>query len=77
MNHFLDIHLTEPDGDLLYKLATPFAFHTSQVSTVVAAHWTSPEAIALAKLLWTEPVANFDGKYYQLKEARLNPKPEK
>ncbi len=33
------------------------------------------EAIELAKLLWTQPVANFDGKYYQLKEARLNPKP--
>src|SRR6185503_586878 len=27
-------------------VATPFAFHTIHVSTVVAAHWMSPEAIA-------------------------------
>ena len=27
-------------------VATPFAFQTIQVSTVVAAHWMSPEAIA-------------------------------
>lgn len=33
------------------------------------------EAAALTKLLWTEELANFDGKYYQLQEARLNPKP--
>ncbi len=33
------------------------------------------EAAALTKLLWTEELANFDGRYYQLKEARLNPKP--
>jgi alkanesulfonate monooxygenase SsuD/methylene tetrahydromethanopterin reductase-like flavin-dependent oxidoreductase (luciferase family) len=33
------------------------------------------EAAALTKLLWTEDLANFDGKYYQLTEARLNPKP--
>ena len=33
------------------------------------------EAIELAKLLWTEDVATYNGKYYQLKEARLNPKP--
>jgi F420-dependent oxidoreductase-like protein len=33
------------------------------------------EAIELSKLLWTQPVTTYDGKYYQLKEARLNPKP--
>src|SRR5262249_55883218 len=27
-------------------VATPLAFQTIQVSTVVAAHWTSPEAMA-------------------------------
>src|SRR5258707_9264268 len=27
-------------------VATPFVFHTIQVSAVVAAHWTSPEAMA-------------------------------
>ena len=33
------------------------------------------EAAALTKRLWTEDVVTFDGKYYQLKEARLEPKP--
>ncbi len=33
------------------------------------------EACEVIKLLWTEPVANFDGKYYQLKDARCEPKP--
>lgn len=33
------------------------------------------EACEVWKLLFTEPVANFDGRYYQLKEARLEPKP--
>ena len=32
-------------------VSTPFAFQTSQVSTVVAAHWMSPEAIEVAALL--------------------------
>ena len=31
-------------------VATPLAFHTIQVSTVVAAHWTSPEAMARCRL---------------------------
>src|ERR1700704_152303 len=31
-------------------VATPFAFQTSQVSAVVAAHWTSPEAMARWRL---------------------------
>src|ERR1700754_980024 len=31
-------------------VATPFAFHTIQVSTVVAAHWMSPDAIARWRL---------------------------
>src|SRR5262245_2008859 len=31
-------------------VATPLAFHTIQVSTVVAAHWMSPEAIARCRL---------------------------
>src|SRR5215470_3591394 len=31
-------------------VATPFAFHTIQVSTVVAAHWMSPEAMAKCRL---------------------------
>ncbi len=33
------------------------------------------EACEVIKLLWTETVANFDGKYYQLKDARCEPKP--
>jgi F420-dependent oxidoreductase-like protein len=33
------------------------------------------EACEVWKLLFTEPVANFEGKYYTLKEARLEPKP--
>src|ERR1700719_4717134 len=33
------------------------------------------EACELIKRLWTETVANFDGKYYQLKDARCEPKP--
>jgi alkanesulfonate monooxygenase SsuD/methylene tetrahydromethanopterin reductase-like flavin-dependent oxidoreductase (luciferase family) len=33
------------------------------------------EACEVIKLLWTEPVANFDGKYYQLRDARCEPKP--
>src|ERR1700724_2264218 len=31
-------------------VATPLAFHTIQVSTVVAAHWMSPEAMARWRL---------------------------
>src|SRR6476660_4009027 len=31
-------------------VATPLAFHTTQVSTVVAAHWMSPEAMARWRL---------------------------
>jgi F420-dependent oxidoreductase-like protein len=33
------------------------------------------ESCEVIKRLWTEPVANFDGKYYQLKDARCEPKP--
>ncbi len=33
------------------------------------------EACELTKLLFTQDVTDFDGKYYQLKEARLEPKP--
>ncbi len=33
------------------------------------------EACEVIKLLWTETVANFDGKYYHLKDARCEPKP--
>lgn len=33
------------------------------------------EACEVIKLLWTQTVTNFDGKYYQLKEARCEPKP--
>lgn len=33
------------------------------------------ESCEMIKRLWTETVANFDGKYYQLKEARCEPKP--
>ena len=33
------------------------------------------EACELIKLLFTQPVANFEGRYYQLQEARLEPKP--
>ena len=33
------------------------------------------EACEVVKRLWTEPVANFDGKFYQLKDARCEPKP--
>jgi F420-dependent oxidoreductase-like protein len=33
------------------------------------------EACEVIRLLWTETVADFDGKYYQLKSARCEPKP--
>ncbi len=33
------------------------------------------EACEVIKRLWTEPVANFDGRYYHLKDARCEPKP--
>jgi F420-dependent oxidoreductase-like protein len=33
------------------------------------------EACEVIRLLWTEEAANFDGKYYQLKDAYCNPKP--
>ncbi len=33
------------------------------------------EACEVIKLLWTETEANFDGKYYQLKNAYCEPKP--
>jgi F420-dependent oxidoreductase-like protein len=33
------------------------------------------EACEVCKLLFTEPLANFDGRYYQLKDARSEPKP--
>ena len=33
------------------------------------------EACEVIKLLWTETVANFNGRYYQLKDARCEPKP--
>jgi len=33
------------------------------------------EACEVIKLLWTQTVANFDGKYYHLKDARCEPKP--
>lgn len=33
------------------------------------------EACEVVKLLWTETVANFEGRYYQLKDARCEPKP--
>ena len=33
------------------------------------------EACEVIKRLWTETVANCDGKYYQLKDARCEPKP--
>ena len=33
------------------------------------------EACEVLKLLWTEELSSFEGKYYQLKEARHEPKP--
>src|SRR5262245_30202930 len=33
------------------------------------------EACEVIRLLWTEPVANFAGRYYQLTDARSQPKP--
>ncbi|MFB0562192.1 MAG: LLM class flavin-dependent oxidoreductase [Candidatus Lokiarchaeia archaeon] len=33
------------------------------------------EAILVIKTLWTEEIANFDGKYYKLRDAVLEPKP--
>ena len=33
------------------------------------------EACQMLKLLWTEELADFEGKYYRLKEARHEPKP--
>ena len=33
------------------------------------------EACEVVRRLWTQSVADFDGRYYQLKEARCEPKP--
>lgn len=33
------------------------------------------EACELTRLLWTQGVTDYDGRYYQLSQARLNPKP--
>jgi alkanesulfonate monooxygenase SsuD/methylene tetrahydromethanopterin reductase-like flavin-dependent oxidoreductase (luciferase family) len=33
------------------------------------------EACEAIRLLWTEPVANFEGRYYHLRDALCNPKP--
>ena len=33
------------------------------------------EACEVIRLLWTQTTSNFDGKYYQLKDARCEPKP--
>ncbi len=33
------------------------------------------EACEVIRLLWTQTVSSFDGKYYQLKDARCEPKP--
>jgi F420-dependent oxidoreductase-like protein len=33
------------------------------------------EACEVIRRLWTEPAANFDGRYYQLKDAHCEPKP--
>ena len=33
------------------------------------------EALELIKRLWTQPVADFDGRFYRLAEARAEPKP--
>ncbi|HJZ49325.1 MAG TPA: LLM class F420-dependent oxidoreductase [Roseiflexaceae bacterium] len=33
------------------------------------------EACQLTKMLWTQHLTDFDGRYYQLKEARCEPKP--
>ena len=33
------------------------------------------EACEITTRLWTQPLTDFDGRYYQLKEARLEPKP--
>ena len=29
----------------------------------------------MTRMLWTQDLTNYDGRYYQLREARLNPKP--
>ena len=33
------------------------------------------EACEITRLLFTQPLSDFDGRYYQLKEARCEPKP--
>lgn len=33
------------------------------------------EACEIAKRLWTQPLTDFDGRYYQLRQARCEPKP--
>src|SRR5215210_7130245 len=33
------------------------------------------EACEIIKLLWSQPTTDYDGRYYQLKEARCEPKP--
>ena len=34
------------------------------------------EGIQAMRALWTEPIANFEGRYYQLREAYCEPKPD-
>ena len=34
------------------------------------------EGIQAIRALWTDPIANFDGRYYQLREAYCEPKPD-
>jgi alkanesulfonate monooxygenase len=33
------------------------------------------EEVALLKMLWTQPAVTFDGKFYQLKDAQVRPRP--
>ncbi|MGH9023790.1 MAG: LLM class flavin-dependent oxidoreductase, partial [Acidimicrobiia bacterium] len=33
------------------------------------------EAVEVVRLLWTEEVANYDGEFFTLRDARCNPKP--
>jgi probable F420-dependent oxidoreductase len=50
----------------------PFAAFGMQPERYVARF---TEGVALMKELWTQPTVTFDGEFWQLKEAAMNPKP--
>ncbi len=50
----------------------PFAAHGVDAATYIARF---TEGIALMKACWTEPTINFEGRFWQLHDAAMEPKP--